>query len=37
LSEGARWFERLHSREPNLMKIVLDPRLDEGKASGNPL
>ena len=28
LSDGAQWFERLHSREPNLMKIVLDPRLD---------
>jgi len=28
LSEGAQWFERLHSREPNLMKIVIDPRLD---------
>jgi L-iditol 2-dehydrogenase len=28
LSDGASWFERLHSREPNLMKIVLDPRLD---------
>ncbi len=27
LEEGARWFERLHAREPNLMKIVLDPRL----------
>jgi len=27
LSEGARWFERLHSREPNLMKIVIDPRM----------
>jgi L-iditol 2-dehydrogenase len=27
LSDGARWFERLHSREPNLMKIVIDPRL----------
>jgi L-iditol 2-dehydrogenase len=26
LEEGASWFERLHSREPNLMKIVLDPR-----------
>ena len=26
LEEGPRWFERLHSREPNLMKIVLDPR-----------
>ncbi|HEX4321761.1 MAG TPA: galactitol-1-phosphate 5-dehydrogenase [Acidobacteriaceae bacterium] len=28
LSDGAQWFQRLHSREPNLMKIVLDPRLD---------
>ena len=28
LSDGAQWFERLHSREPNLMKIVIDPRLD---------
>ena len=26
LSEGPRWFERLYAREPNLMKIVLDPR-----------
>jgi L-iditol 2-dehydrogenase len=26
LSEGPRWFERLYSREPNLMKVVLDPR-----------
>ena len=26
LSEGPRWFERLHAREPNLMKVVLDPR-----------
>jgi L-iditol 2-dehydrogenase len=25
LSEGARWFERLYSREPNLMKVVLAP------------
>jgi L-iditol 2-dehydrogenase len=30
LSDGAEWFERLHSREPNLMKIVLDPRLHDG-------
>ena len=30
LSDGARWFERLHSREPNLMKIVIDPRLPSG-------
>jgi L-iditol 2-dehydrogenase len=33
LSDGARWFERLHSREPNLMKIVIDPRLDLRLAS----
>ena len=26
LSEGPSWFDRLHAREPNLMKIVLDPR-----------
>lgn len=26
LSDGPSWFQRLHSREPNLMKIVLDPR-----------
>jgi L-iditol 2-dehydrogenase len=26
LADGPQWFERLHSREPNLMKIVLDPR-----------
>ncbi len=29
LSEGPSWFNRLHSREPNLMKIVLDPRSEE--------
>jgi L-iditol 2-dehydrogenase len=27
LSDGPSWFDRLHSREPNLMKIVLDPRI----------
>ncbi len=27
LEDGAEWFGRLHAREPNLMKIVLDPRL----------
>jgi L-iditol 2-dehydrogenase len=27
LSDGPRWFDRLHSGEPNLMKIVLDPRM----------
>ena len=25
LDEGARWFERLYNREPNLMKVVLTP------------
>jgi L-iditol 2-dehydrogenase len=25
LSEGPRWFARLHAGEPNLMKVVLDP------------
>jgi L-iditol 2-dehydrogenase len=27
LEEGPRWFERLHSGEPNLMKIILTPRM----------
>lgn len=27
LEEGAGWFDRLHSREPNLMKIILAPHL----------
>jgi len=26
LSDGPAWFNRLHAREPNLMKVVLDPR-----------
>jgi L-iditol 2-dehydrogenase len=26
LEEGPRWFDRLHSREPNLMKVILTPR-----------
>lgn len=26
LSDGPSWFDRLHAGEPNLMKIVLDPR-----------
>jgi L-iditol 2-dehydrogenase len=25
LEEGPQWFERLHAREPNLMKVVLKP------------
>lgn len=28
LEQGAEWFQRLHSREPNLMKVVLTPRAD---------
>jgi len=34
LSEGASWFERLHAREPNLMKIVIDPGLPSGAQAG---
>jgi L-iditol 2-dehydrogenase len=26
LHDGPMWFERLYAREPNLMKVVLDPR-----------
>jgi L-iditol 2-dehydrogenase len=26
LTDGPDWFKRLYSHEPNLMKIVLDPR-----------
>jgi L-iditol 2-dehydrogenase len=36
LSEGASWFARLHAREPNLMKIVLDPGLGANPAPGAP-
>jgi L-iditol 2-dehydrogenase len=25
LEDGPRWFERLYSHEPNLMKVVLAP------------
>jgi L-iditol 2-dehydrogenase len=25
LTDGPQWFERLYAREPNLMKVVLDP------------
>ncbi len=28
LAEGPAWFARLHAREPNLMKVVLDPQTD---------
>lgn len=34
LSEGPRWFERLHGREPNLMKVVLDPREPQDDLEG---
>jgi len=27
LEEGPQWFERLHAREPNLMKVILTPRI----------
>src|SRR3984885_5038039 len=30
LSDGPSWFDRLHSGEPNLMKVVLDPRIGSG-------
>jgi L-iditol 2-dehydrogenase len=30
LSDGPAWFDRLHSGEPNLMNVVLDPRMDSG-------
>ncbi|MHB1022677.1 MAG: galactitol-1-phosphate 5-dehydrogenase [Acidobacteriaceae bacterium] len=26
LEEGPQWFQRLHAREPNLMKVVLTPK-----------
>jgi L-iditol 2-dehydrogenase len=31
LSDGPAWFDRLHSGEPNLMKVVLDPRIGSGQ------
>jgi L-iditol 2-dehydrogenase len=34
LSDGPSWFDRLHSGEPNLMKIVLDPRIGTESSSG---
>src|SRR6202789_3942871 len=33
LSDGPSWFERLHAREPNLMKVVLDPRSTSSEVS----
>jgi L-iditol 2-dehydrogenase len=32
LSDGPAWFDRLHSGEPNLMKVVLDPRMGSGQS-----
>ena len=29
LSDGPGWFQRLYDREPNLMKVILDPRKNE--------
>ena len=34
LSDGPSWFARLHAREPNLMKVVLDPRAGATSESG---
>jgi L-iditol 2-dehydrogenase len=31
LSDGPVWFQRLYEREPNLMKVILDPRNNEGQ------
>jgi L-iditol 2-dehydrogenase len=35
LDEGPSWFARLYAREPNLMKVVLDPRMS-GVQEGAP-
>jgi len=35
LSDGPSWFDRLYAREPNLMKIVLDPRSENVRESGD--
>jgi L-iditol 2-dehydrogenase len=34
LSDGPQWFDRLHAGEPNLMKVVLDPRMGSRTSSG---
>ena len=36
LQDGPSWFNRLHSREPNLMKVVLDPRPEAARESFAP-
>ena len=33
LREGPAWFDRLYAREPNVMKVILDPRPDTLAAS----
>jgi L-iditol 2-dehydrogenase len=33
LEDGPSWFARLYAREPNLMKVVLDPRTDRAPDS----
>jgi L-iditol 2-dehydrogenase len=35
LDDGPLWFARLYAREPNLMKVVLDPRIASGQ-EGTP-
>lgn len=35
LEEGPRWFERLYSHEPNLMKVVLTPSKDNPASTAN--
>jgi L-iditol 2-dehydrogenase len=37
LSDGPEWFERLYAREPNLMKVILDPRPCASSAPGPAL
>ncbi len=32
LADGPSWFARLHAGEPNLMKVVLDPRVGSERA-----
>ena len=35
LGDGPSWFARLHAREPNVMKVVLDPRTEhESEVAG---
>ncbi len=36
LSDGPQWFDRLYGREPNLMKVVLDPRQSSTTNAGDP-